>query len=97
MLAEFEGREEGGVRRVLCALGRVPNTEGYGLDTLGIPTTRARTVETDDHLQTLYPNIFACGDVAGPTSSPDTAAHQAWYAAVNALFGTFRRFRPTTR
>jgi pyruvate/2-oxoglutarate dehydrogenase complex dihydrolipoamide dehydrogenase (E3) component len=72
---------------ILCAVGRVANTQGYGLEELGIGTTKARTVETDEYLQTLYPNIFACGDVAGPYQFTHTAAHQAWYAAVNALFG----------
>jgi len=78
---------------VLCAVGRIANTEGYGLEELGIPTTKDRTVETNAYLQTLYPNIYACGDVAGPFQFTHTAAHQAWYAAVNALFGSFRRFR----
>ncbi len=78
---------------LLCAVGRVANTSGYGLEELGIPTTPARTVQTDDTLQTVYPNIYACGDVAGPYQFTHTAAHQAWYAAVNALFGTFRRFK----
>jgi len=79
--------------QLLCAVGRVPNTEGYGLETLGIPTTRARTVETNEYLQTLYPNIYACGDVAGPYQFTHVGAHQAWYASVNALFGSFKRFR----
>jgi pyruvate/2-oxoglutarate dehydrogenase complex dihydrolipoamide dehydrogenase (E3) component/uncharacterized membrane protein YdjX (TVP38/TMEM64 family) len=78
---------------LLCALGRVPNTAGYGLEELGIPVGSARTVETNDYLQTLYPNIYACGDVAGPYQFTHTASHQAWYAAVNALFAPFRRFR----
>jgi len=78
---------------LLCALGRVPNTAGYGLEELGIPVTQARTVETDDYMQTLYPNIYACGDVAGPYQFTHTASHQAWYAAVNALFSPFKRFR----
>jgi pyruvate/2-oxoglutarate dehydrogenase complex dihydrolipoamide dehydrogenase (E3) component/uncharacterized membrane protein YdjX (TVP38/TMEM64 family) len=78
---------------LLCAVGRVANTAGYGLEELGIPITPARTVQTDATLQTLYPNIYACGDVAGPYQFTHTAAHQAWYAAVNALFGTFRRFK----
>ncbi len=77
---------------VLLALGRSPNTAGYGLETLGIPTTAARTVEVDGYLRTRYPNIFACGDVAGPYQFTHTAAHMAWYAAVNALFGRFKRF-----
>ena len=73
--------------------GGSPNTSGYGLEELGIPVTKARTVETNEFLQTLYPNIYACGDVAGPYQFTHTASHQAWYAAVNALFGGFRKFR----
>src|SRR6266508_3431239 len=78
---------------LLCAVGRVANTERYGLEELGIELTQARTVETDATLQTLYPNIYACGDVAGPYQFTHTASHQAWYAAVNALFGGVRKFR----
>jgi pyruvate/2-oxoglutarate dehydrogenase complex dihydrolipoamide dehydrogenase (E3) component/uncharacterized membrane protein YdjX (TVP38/TMEM64 family) len=81
----------------LCALGRVPNTAGYGLEELGIPTTKARTVETNEYLQTLYPNIYACGDVAGPYQFTHTASHQAWFASVNALFGGWRKFRADYR
>ena len=94
LIAEHDGAE---VRIVfdalLCAVGRVANTEGYGLEALGIPVTRERTVETNEFLQTLYPNIYACGDVAGPYQFTHVAAHQAWYAAVNALFGKLRKFR----
>ncbi len=94
LVAEHQGRE---VRipfdRVLLAIGRVANTQGYGLEDLGIPTTDARTIETNEFQQTRYPNIFACGDVAGPFQFTHTAAHQAWYASVNALFGSFKKFR----
>ena len=78
---------------ILVAVGRVANTQGYGLEELGIETTEQRTVEVNDYMQTIYPNIYACGDVAGPYQFTHTAAHTAWYAAVNALFGRFRRFR----
>jgi len=78
---------------VLCAVGRIANTTGYGLEELGIQTTKARTIETNAFLETVYPNIFACGDVAGPFQFTHTAAHQAWYAAVNALFGSAKKFR----
>ena len=78
---------------LLVAVGRAANTTGYGLEDLGIPTTSSKTVETNEFLQTLYPNIFACGDVAGPFQFTHTAAHQAWYAAVNALFGDFKKFK----
>lgn len=83
--------------QVLVAVGRVANTQGYGLETLGIGTTPQKTVQTDDYLQTIYPNITACGDVAGPYQFTHTAAHQAWYAAVNALFGGLRRFKADYR
>jgi pyruvate/2-oxoglutarate dehydrogenase complex dihydrolipoamide dehydrogenase (E3) component/uncharacterized membrane protein YdjX (TVP38/TMEM64 family) len=83
--------------RLLCALGRVANTAGYGLEELGIPVTPARTVEANEFLQTVYPNIYACGDVAGPWQFTHTASHQAWYAAINALFAPLRRLRVDDR
>ncbi len=76
---------------LLCAVGREARLTGYGLEALGIPT--AKTLLTDDCLQTLYPNIYAAGDVAGPYQLTHVAAHQAWVATVNALFGDFKRFR----
>jgi len=76
---------------LLCAVGRVARLQGYGLEELGIPTER--TVVTNEYLETLYPNIYAAGDVAGPYQFTHTAAHQAWYASVNALFGQFKRFK----
>jgi pyruvate/2-oxoglutarate dehydrogenase complex dihydrolipoamide dehydrogenase (E3) component len=75
---------------LLCAVGRVARLKGYGLEDLGIETKR--TIVTNDYLETGYPNIFAAGDVAGPYQFTHTAAHQAWYAAVNALFGQFKKF-----
>jgi len=78
---------------LLCAVGRVANTAGYGLEELGIPVTKTRTVEVNEFMQTKYPNILACGDVAGPYQFTHTAAHTAWYAAVNGLFGSYKKFR----
>ena len=77
---------------VLVALGRAPRTKGYGLEELGIPLAEDNTIATDANLQTLYPNIYACGDVAGPYQFTHTAAHQAWTASVNALLGGWWRF-----
>lgn len=92
LVVEYEGAQKRIVfDQLLCAVGRVARLEGYGLEALGIPTHR--TVETNEYLQTIYPNIYAAGDVAGPYQFTHTAAHQAWYAAVNALFGDFRKFR----
>jgi pyruvate/2-oxoglutarate dehydrogenase complex dihydrolipoamide dehydrogenase (E3) component/uncharacterized membrane protein YdjX (TVP38/TMEM64 family) len=92
LVAEHQGREVRiGFDQVLVALGRVANTEGFGLEDLGIPVQR--TVQTNEFLQALYPNIYAVGDVAGPYQFTHVAAHQAWFATVNALFGRFKRFR----
>ena len=92
LVAEHEGRD---VRipfdAVLVAVGRVANLQGYGLEEIGVGVSR--TVDTNAFLQTNYPNIYAAGDVAGPFQFTHTAAHQAWYAAVNALFDPFRKFK----
>ena len=76
---------------VIVAVGRKARLHGFGLEDLGIQFDR--TIETDEYLQTLMPNIFAAGDVVGPYQFTHVAAHQAWYAAVNALFGTFKKFK----
>lgn len=76
---------------LLCAVGRTARLQGYGLEALDIPTQR--TVEVNDYLETLYPNIYAAGDVAGPYQFTHIAAHMAWYATVNALFGDFKKFK----
>ena len=77
--------------QLIAAVGRSARLKGFGLEELGIPAQR--TVTTNDYLETLYPNIYAAGDVAGPYQFTHTASHQAWYAAVNALFGDFKRFK----
>jgi pyruvate/2-oxoglutarate dehydrogenase complex dihydrolipoamide dehydrogenase (E3) component len=96
LIAEHEGRD---VRipfdAVLVAVGRVANLKGYGLEEVGVVTSR--TVDTNEFLQTNYPNIYAAGDVAGPYQFTHTAAHQAWYAAVNALFDPFKKFKADYR
>ncbi len=92
LVAEHQGAE---VRiafdAVLVAVGRAARLTGFGLETLGIET--GKTVATNDFLQTKFPNIYAAGDVAGPYQFTHTASHQAWYAAVNALFDPFKKFR----
>ena len=92
LIVEHQGKEHAiAFDQLLCAVGRSARLTGYGLEALGIPTNR--TVETNAYLETIYPNIYAAGDVAGPFQFTHTAAHQAWYAAVNALFDPFRKFK----
>ncbi len=79
--------------QLLIAVGRVANTQGIGLENLNIPLKPEKTIETNQYLQTIFPNIYACGDVVGPYQFTHAAAHQAWYASVNALFGKFKKFK----
>jgi pyruvate/2-oxoglutarate dehydrogenase complex dihydrolipoamide dehydrogenase (E3) component/uncharacterized membrane protein YdjX (TVP38/TMEM64 family) len=85
LVCERDGKDEKiPFDQILVAVGRIANLKGYGLEELGVKV--GKTVEVNEFLQTNYPNIFACGDVAGPYQFTHTAAHMAWYASVNALF-----------
>lgn len=76
---------------LICAVGRAARLEGYGLDVLGIES--GRTIKTNAFLETKYPNILAAGDIVGPYQFTHVAAHHGWYAAVNSLFGPFKKFK----
>ncbi len=94
LIAEHAGQEvEIEFDELLVAVGRQANSRGFGLEALGIPLRKNGTIEVNDYMQTVYPNIYAVGDVAGPYQFTHTASHQAWYAAVNGLFGSFKKFR----
>ena len=98
LYVEVDDEADGGEKRlpfdaVLVAVGRRANTDGLGLEAMNIATEKNGTVAVDGFLRTRFPNIFACGDVAGPYQFTHVAAHQAWYAAVNALFGRFKKFQ----
>lgn len=96
----IEVEHQGQTRRIpfddmIAAVGRSPRLKGFGLEELGIKVNRV--IETNEYLETLYPNILAAGDVAGPFQFTHTAGHQAWFAAVNALFGDIKRFKADYR
>ncbi|MEJ2177566.1 MAG: FAD-dependent oxidoreductase [Gammaproteobacteria bacterium] len=82
-----------GFDQILVAVGRAPRSAGYGLEQVEIPISKRRTIETDEYLQAGYPSIYACGDIVGPYQFTHVAAHQAWYAAINALFRPIKRFK----
>ncbi len=108
-----EFKIEGGVKKVICdspngdvtiefdevlmAIGRRANVDGFGLKEVGVELTPRGTVKVDEYLRTNFHNIFAVGDVAGPYQFTHTASHQAWYAAVNGLFGKFKKFKADYR
>lgn len=96
IIVERDGaQEEIAFDALLCAVGRSPRLTGFGLEDLGIRTDR--TVETNEYLETVFPNILAAGDVAGPYQFTHTASHQAWFASVNALFGDLKKFKADYR
>lgn len=82
---------------LLIALGRTPNTKGFGLEKLGVELTQKGAIKHNGMMQTNYPNIFVCGDVSGDLQFTHVASHQAWYAMVNALFSPFARFKADYR
>ncbi len=80
--------------QIFLALGRSANILGFGIENLNIEISDRGTIVADEYMRvTNYKNIFVCGDVTGPFQFTHTAAHQAWYAAVNALFGIFKKFK----
>lgn len=78
--------------RLVVALGRRTRVEGYGLEELGVRLSEQGTIDTDAFQRTNYPNIYVCGDAAGPYQFTHVAAHQAWSAAVNALISPLWSF-----
>lgn len=94
LIVEHEGKDiELPFDTLLVAVGRAPNTTGFGLEELGVRLNPRGTIEVDEYLQTSIPTIYACGDVAGPYQFTHTAAHQAWFTSVNSLFGIAKRFK----
>lgn len=83
--------------QIIIAVGRSARSKGFGLEELDISTRKNGTIEVNEFLQTRFPNIYAVGDIAGPYQFTHVAAHQAWYASVNSLFGTFKKFRADYR
>lgn len=79
--------------QVLVAVGREPNTKGFGLEKLNLESRKNGSLVVNEYLQTRFPNIYACGDITGPYQLTHMASHQAWYCAVNALFGFIRKFK----
>jgi dihydrolipoamide dehydrogenase len=83
--------------QVLMAIGRKPNVEGFGLENLDLPLNDNGTININNSMQTTYPNIFACGDVAGPYQFTHMASFQAFFAAINAVLGGLWRLRASYR
>jgi pyruvate/2-oxoglutarate dehydrogenase complex dihydrolipoamide dehydrogenase (E3) component/uncharacterized membrane protein YdjX (TVP38/TMEM64 family) len=98
LVCEHDGRE---VRfefdRLLVALGRRTRVSDYGLEELGVRLNEQGRIDSDPFQRTNFPNIYVCGDAAGPYQFTHVASHQAWSAAVNALLAPFWSFRTSYR
>jgi pyruvate/2-oxoglutarate dehydrogenase complex dihydrolipoamide dehydrogenase (E3) component/uncharacterized membrane protein YdjX (TVP38/TMEM64 family) len=94
LVCDYEGtRVDIPFDALLVAVGRKANVEDLGLEELGVKISTRGTIDSDPLLRTNFPNILCAGDVAGPYQFTHTAAHQAWYATVNALFSPLKTFR----
>lgn len=94
LITEFNGQDvEIEFDEILIAVGRKANIKGFGAQELGIRLRENQTIEANEYLQTNFPNIYVCGDVTGPFQLTHTASHQAWYCAVNGLFGKLKKFK----
>jgi len=80
-----EGERSIVVDEILIAAGRQPNTEGLGLDEVGVAFDE-RGVRINSRCRTNVPSIWAVGDVAGPPFFSHWASHQARVVARNTLF-----------
>ena len=98
LVCEQDGKEVAfAFDRLLLALGRKANVHGFGLQELGVAIDPRGTVRADAFMRTNFPNILVAGDVAGPYQFTHVAAHQAWYASVNALLAPLWRFKADYR
>nr|WP_315235319.1 glutathione-disulfide reductase [uncultured Albidiferax sp.] len=74
------------VDQVLYAIGRVPNVQGMGLETLGIAQGKDGAIEVDRHYQTSVPSVYALGDVTARLQLTPVALGEAM-ALIDHLFG----------
>lgn len=84
----FEGPGKFGVERfdrVLVSVGRLPSSQGLGLENTGILIDERGFIRCDEQQRTAEENIFAIGDVAGEPMLAHKATHQAKVAVEVAL------------
>lgn len=98
LICEHEGSEKVfEFDRLIVALGRRTRISGYGLEDIGVALDERGSIDADAFQRTNFPNIYVCGDAAGPYQFTHVAAHQAWSAAVNALISPLWSFRTDYR
>jgi mercuric reductase len=79
------------VEHILAATGVRPNTDGLGLEEIGVKLDKRGFIVIDERQETSVPGIYAAGDVTGTLPLETTAAKQGFNAAHNALTGEAKR------
>jgi pyruvate/2-oxoglutarate dehydrogenase complex dihydrolipoamide dehydrogenase (E3) component len=74
------------VDALLVSVGRAPNVEGLGLETVGVEFDVRDGVRVDDRLRTTHPRIYAAGDICSPYKFTHAADFMARIVIQNALF-----------
>lgn len=83
-----EAQEEVPADEILLAAGKTPNTQGLGLDVVGVEINKGQAVVVNQYFQTSNPKVFAVGDVTnGSLRLEPTAGREGTLAAENALKG----------
>jgi mercuric reductase len=70
---------------LFVATGVQPNSEGIGLETVGVETNDDGTIRVDEHFQSINPDIYAAGDVIGEPELETVAAKEGNHAVKNAF------------
>ncbi len=79
--------------QVLYAVGRQPNTDRLGLESIGLGVEERGRLKVNERFQTAIPHVYAAGDVIGVPALASTAAEQGRIAACN-MFGVPAQHRP---
>lgn len=93
LVVKQDGRHETiETEQVLVTTGRTPNTDGLGLEELGIALSSNGAIVVDDRMRTSRSGVYAAGDVTGRDQFVYMAAYGAKLAAKNALNGDSLRY-----
>ncbi len=85
VITELEGGEIIQSEKLLVASGRIANTEGLGIESVGISTTKRGHIDVNEDYETSIPGVYAVGDVIGYPALASTSMEQGRRAACNCI------------
>jgi dihydrolipoamide dehydrogenase len=89
-VATIETGEEIVTDRILVSIGRTPNSDGIGLETIGVETGRGRAILVNKKMETNVKGVYAAGDVIGGLMLAHVATAEGLIAVENAVTGKGR-------